>query len=247
MQRIRTVMAWSGGKDSAMALHALRGDTRYEVVGLMTTVAQRYDRVSHHGIRSELIDRQAERIGLPLKKLYLTDEGCCSCINQRYEDLMRDAMLAYKKQGVEAVAFGDIFLEDLRRRREEKLALVDMQAVFPIWGRDTRQLVRDFVTEGFQAIVSCVVTDKLDPSFAGRQIDQAFISDLPTTVDPCGENGEYHSYVWDGPIYSRPIEVRTGHMVHRDVRCFVELLPDKDSHRRDEGNPTLLTRHLQQS
>jgi len=240
-------MTWSGGKDSAMALHALRGDPRYEVVGLMTTVAQRYDRVSHHGIRSELIDRQAERIGLPLKKLYLTDEGCCSCINQRYEDLMRDAMLAYKKQGVEAVAFGDIFLEDLRRRREEKLALVDMQAVFPIWGRDTRQLVRDFVTEGFQAIVSCVVTDKLPPSFAGRQIDQAFISDLPTTVDPCGENGEYHSYVWDGPIYSEPIAVRSGHKVCRDVRCFVELLPDKDSHRRDEGNPTLLTRHLQQS
>lgn len=222
---VDVVLSWSGGKDSALALHALQKNPRYRVVGLLTTIAERYDRVSHHGVRSELIQMQANAIGLPLKKIMLTDTGPCSCINERYEDLMRRAMLEYIDRGVKAVAFGDIFLEELRDRRVEKLAQVDMQALFPVWGRDTGDLLREFVDQGFKSIVSCVVTDKLDASFAGRVMDQAFIADLPDSVDPCGENGEYHSFVFDGPIFKEPLRMTLGESVLRDVRCFVDILP----------------------
>lgn len=216
----KIVLSWSGGKDSSLALHALREQGEFEIVSLLTTVSQHYQRISHHGVREELLDMQADAIGLPLHKIYLPQP----CTNDHYEQQMKEAMLEYKEQGVFAVAFGDIFLQDLRKYREEKLALVDMQALFPIWKRDTTELVQSFIDLGFKSYLSCVDAEKLGSSFAGRFIDASFIRDLPDHVDPCGENGEFHSFVFDGPIFQKPVPVEVGEIVRRDCRYFADLL-----------------------
>lgn len=230
----KIVLSWSGGKDSSLALHALREQDEYEIVSLLTTVSQYYQRISHHGVREELLDIQARAVGLPLHKIYLPQP----CSNDHYEQQMKDAMLEYKKIGVYAVAFGDIFLEDLRKYREEKLALVEMKAIFPIWKRDTAELVQTFIDLGFKGYLSCVDAEKLGQSFAGRLIDKSLLRDLPAEVDPCGENGEFHSFVFDGPIFQKNIFVEVGEIVRRDCRYFADLLLQSSK------NEVLLSRTL---
>ena len=217
------LFCWSGGKDSSLALYTLlsRDDTR--IVALLTTVTEGYDRISMHGVRRELLHQQAESIGLPVHEVFIPPQ----CVNPVYEARMEMAMRHYLAQGVRKVAFGDIFLEDLRKYREEKLARVNMEAVFPIWKRDTRELIREFHALGFRAAASCIDTKMLSPNFAGRELDASFFAELPPNVDPCGENGEFHTFVFDGPIFSHPIEYTVGETVQRDSFLFCDLLPGK--------------------
>ncbi|MEX2140660.1 MAG: diphthine--ammonia ligase [Pirellulales bacterium] len=220
----RVVLSWSGGKDSALALHELQKCGRYEVVALLTSIAQEYRRISHHGVREDLLERQAKAIGLPLYKLYLPSNSQQPCTNEVYEGVVEQALLELKSQGVFMVAHGDIFLQDLREYRERNLAKVGMRGLFPIWRRDTTELVQTFITLGFKAYLSCV-EGKLGESFAGRAIDVDLIRDLPEGIDPCGEYGEYHSFVYDGPIFRHRVEVKVGQTVMRDGRFYADLLP----------------------
>ena len=216
------LFCWSGGKDSAMALHALQLERDCRVTALLTTVTEEYDRISMHGVRRALLERQAESLGLPLRAVLIPPH----CINTTYEKRMKEALLEQLALGVRRVAFGDIFLEDLRVYRERNLASLRMEAVFPIWKRDTRELASDFLRLDFRAITVCVDPRVLDPSFSGRLLDASFFSDLPSGVDPCGENGEFHTFVFDGPIFKSPIPFRVGEKVMRDGFCFCDLLPD---------------------
>jgi len=218
----KVILSWSGGKDSAMALHALLKNSRYEVVSLLTTVSKQYQRISHHGVRVELLEQQAAALGIPLHMLYLHQENCSL---EDYEAVMKKAMLEYKDNDVLTVAFGDVFLQDLREYRRRNLAKVGMKGIFPIWRRDTTEIVQTFIALGFKAYLTCVDSEKLGREFAGRPIDADLICDLPDEVDPCGENGEFHSYVYDGPIFQRPVGLSVGEVVLRDVRYFADLVP----------------------
>ncbi len=205
-----------------MALYALLKSGRYEVVSLLTTVSGQYERISHHGVRVELLEQQAAALGIPLHKLYLTQANCSF---EDYEALMKKAMLEYRDKDVLTVAFGDVFLQDLREYRQRNLAKVGMGAIFPNWQHDTAGLLQKFIALGFKAYLTCVDSEKLGKEFAGRPIDADLIRDLPVGVDPCGENGEFHSYVYDGPIFQRPVRVNVGEVVLRDVRYFADLIP----------------------
>jgi uncharacterized protein (TIGR00290 family) len=200
------LLSWSGGKDSALALHALRQTPGVEVAGLLTTVTEEYDRISMHGVRRVLLERQAEELGLPLSIVSIPPD----CTNEIYEERMGAALAPHRERGIRRVAFGDLFLEDIRAYRENKLAGAGMAALFPVWGRDTADLAREFIAQAFAAILVCVDTEALDPVFAGRAFDAALLRDLPTGVDPCGENGEFHTFVHAGPIFRQPIAIRTG-------------------------------------
>lgn len=225
MSPTKVLFSWSGGKDSAMALHALlRRPAEWEVVGLLCSVADEFRRVSHHGVREELLVAQAEAIGLPLDLLRIPFRNG-PCKNEDYEKLIGDKLQKYVDRGVLHVAHGDLFLADLRAYRENNLARLGMTGVFPIWGYDTRQLVEEFEDQGFKSILCCVQGDKLDASFVGRQIDRSLLRELPAEVDPCGENGEYHSFVYDGPIFRRPVEFEVGTVVTRDNRHYIDLVP----------------------
>jgi uncharacterized protein (TIGR00290 family) len=215
------LFCWSGGKDSAMALHALllRSDVR--VAALLTTVTETYDRISMHGVRRELLVQQAESIGLPLHEVRIPPQ----CVNPIYEARMEDALRVHYDAGVRTVAFGDIFLEDLRAYREKNLARIGMTALFPIWKRNTRELIRHFHSTGFCARTACVDPKVLDASFAGRELDEQFFRDLPANIDPCGENGEFHTFVFDGPVFRNPIRIRVGEIVERDSFIYCDLLP----------------------
>jgi len=213
------LFCWSGGKDSAMALRVLRQQNGLRVAALLTTVTEGYERISMHGVRRELLLRQARAIGLPLQEVRIPPQ----CVNPIYEARMRDAMLAQKAAGMRCVAFGDIFLQDLREYRERNLALVEMSAIFPIWKCDTRELAQEFCALGFRAIAVCIDSNKLSCEFAGREVDESFFRDLPEGVDPCGENGEFHTFVYDGPIFSNAIAVERGEVVERDGFYFCDL------------------------
>ncbi len=215
------LFCWSGGKDSAMALHTILQRDDIQVTALLTTVTEGYERISMHGVRRELLERQAQSIGLPLHEVRIPAQ----CVNPIYESRMEDALRVHYNQGVRKVAFGDIFLEDLRAYREKNLARIGMTALFPIWKRDTRELIRSFHAAKFRAIAACVDPKVLDPSFAGRELDDAFFRDLPPNVDACGENGEFHTFVFDGPIFGNSIPVRTGEIVERDSFIYCDLLP----------------------
>jgi uncharacterized protein (TIGR00290 family) len=218
------LFCWSGGKDSAMALNTLLHQTDVEIVALLTTVTEGYERISMHGVRRELLERQAQSIGLPLHEVRIPPQ----CINPIYEARMEEALRVHLEKGVRKVAFGDIFLEDLRTYREKRLARVGMTALFPIWKRDTRELIRSFHAHQFRAVAVCVDSKVLDPGFAGRELDDSFFRDLPPHADPCGENGEFHTFVFDGPIFKSPIPVRTGEIVNRDGFVFCDLLPEME-------------------
>lgn len=224
----KVVLAWSGGKDSAMALHALLTSSQYNVVSLLTTISEQYERISHHGVRVELLEQQAAALGIRLYKLYLHQANCDIA---DYEAAMKKVMLEYKEKDVLTVAFGDVFLQDLREYREHNLAKVGMKGIFPIWHRDTTEIVQTFIDLGFKAYLTCVDGEKLGEEFAGRPIDADLIRDLPDGVDPCGENGEFHSYVYDGPILQRPVDFTVGEVVLRDVRYFADLVPAKKTNK----------------
>lgn len=207
----KAVFNWSGGKDSSLALHKVLGDGEFEVAHLLTTVNGFHNRVSMHGVRVELMERQAESIGIPLHQVRLTEMPSMEEYNQN----MAESWKKFKEEGIGYSVFGDIFLEDLRKYREEQLAQVGLQAVFPIWKQPTIDLLRSFIDLGFKAVLVCINEKYLDRSFAGRLIDESFIQDLPSNVDPCGENGEYHSFVFDGPIFKKPIVFAKGEIVYR--------------------------------
>jgi len=233
-ERGKVVLSWSGGKDSAMALYELRRAGQFEVAALLTTVAETYERVSHHGVRVELLEQQAVAVGVSLHKIYLPHERCT---NEIYEAIMTRAMLEYREAGVRQVAFGDIFLADLRAYRKRNLATVGLTGVFPLWHRDTSELIQTFVGLGFRAYLACVDGSKLTEEFAGRPIDGDLIRDLPQGVDPCGENGEFHSFVYDGPIFRWPVPVRVGEVVQRDTRYFADLLPEAEPQSQAQSRP----------
>ena len=218
----KLLFCWSGGKDSALALHQIKKNNQYQIVSLLTTITQDYDRISLHGVRRVLVEQQAKSLGLPLHQVLIPK----SCSNEIYAAKMTEALNLFKQQGVEDVAFGDIFLEDVRKYREENLAKVKMKAVFPNWGQDTAKLIRFFIAQGFRAVVSCIDTKVLDEKFLGRQLDEDFVAELPPNVDPCGENGEFHSFVYDGPIPKEPIGYKLGESVLRDSFYFRDLLPE---------------------
>jgi len=217
----RVVLSWSSGKDSAWALHALRSDPAVEVVGLFTTLTRAHERVVMHAVREVLLEAQAEAAGLPLRKVYLPSP----CGNEEYERLMTGAVETARDDGVDTFAFGDLYLEDVRSYREKNFERTGMTPLFPLWGRPTTTLATEMVRSGLRAYVTCVDPRALDPSFAGRPFDDAFLADLPEGVDPCGENGEFHTFVFDGPMFERPVPVRAGEVVERDGFVFADLLP----------------------
>lgn len=218
---IPVLMCWSGGKDSCMALHALQQSPEHEVTALLTTVTHDHDRISMHGVRRELLEAQADALGLPLDIAFIP----AGASNADYEAAMAEALGRHHAVGVRTVAFGDLFLADIRAYRDRMMAANGMTAIYPVWGRETRAFVENFIDAGFRATISCVDLAKLDASFAGREIDAALLADLPEGIDPAGENGEFHSFVSDGPIFARPVPIRLGETVSRDGFGFRDLLP----------------------
>ncbi|WP_419938987.1 ATP-binding protein [Candidatus Palauibacter sp.] len=216
----RIAMCFSGGKDSALALHALQQSGACRVETLITTVTDAYDRVSMHGVRRALVRDQAAVIGIPLVEVVVPPQSS----NEIYERAMGEAFDRLYEDGIRRVAFGDIFLEDLREYRERQLAASGLECFFPIWKQPTAALARSFIRDGFKAVAVCVNPAVLDASFAGRAFDASFVADLPEGVDPCGEHGEFHTFVWDGPILPRPIPVARGDVVERDGFVFCDLL-----------------------
>lgn len=202
---------WSGGKDAAFALWQLRQTPGYEVKHLFTTLSGAFRRVSMHGVREELLDEQARQTGLPVKKAFLPEHASM----EDYNHIMREALDEFQAAGIRHAVFGDIFLEDLRAYRESQLAQAGMEGVFPLWKQDSATLVRNFIAAGFKAVIVCVNAKYLPASFAGRLIDEAFLADLPPGVDPCGENGEFHSFVFDGPLFAAPVPFTIGETVER--------------------------------
>ncbi len=218
----KVLFTWSGGKDSAMALYELEMTDGYEIAALLTTVTEDYDRISMHGVRATLLEQQAKSLRLPLEKVYLTGNSS----NEEYEERMKVKLIQYRSQGVYSVVFGDIFLEDVRKYREGNLAKIGMKGVFPLWKRDTNEFAHTFIGLGFKAVITCVDSNVLDRGFVGRVFDERFLSELPGAVDPCGENGEFHSFVHDGPIFRERIVHRRGKVVLRDSRFYYcDLIP----------------------
>jgi len=218
----KVLVSWSGGKDSAFALYEILKDKNYQVAALLTTLTEDYDRISMHGVRRVLLERQAAALGFALEKLLIPKNSS----NEEYEANMGQVLAKYKEAGTTAVVFGDIFLEDLRKYREDKLAGLDMRGIFPLWKKGTRELARSLSVLGFKAITTCVDCQALGRQFVGREIDDQFLSELPAGVDPCGENGEYHSFVSAGPIFKERVAYTPGEIVLRDNRFwYCDLIP----------------------
>jgi uncharacterized protein (TIGR00290 family) len=207
----KALFNWSTGKDSALALYKTLQNSEFEISCLLTIVNQQFQRVSMHGVRVELLEQQAESIGLPLEIMQIPEMPTMEV----YEKVMQETLTKLKNQGVTHSIFGDIFLEDLRKYRENKLAEIGFEGVFPLWKIPTQDLIQEFISLGFKTIVVCVNERFLDKSFVGRIIDQDFINDLPENVDVCGENGEFHTFTFDGPIFSKPIDFEIGEIVYR--------------------------------
>ncbi len=219
----KVLLSWSSGKDSAWTLHVLRRTPGIEVVGLLTTINEAFGRVAMHAVREELLEAQAAAAGLPLWKVPIPD----ACSNAQYEKAMEGVLKRALGEGIAAIAFGDLFLEDIRAYRVERMRGTGVEPVFPIWGTATAQLARDMVAAGLQARLTCVDPRILDKSFAGRAFDAAFLEDLPPGVDPCGERGEFHTFAWSGPMFTSPVPVEVGEIVERGGFVFADLLPRK--------------------
>ena len=202
-----------------MALHRTMAAKEFDVVCLLTTVSDAFRRVSMHGVRQQLLELQAESVGIQLQKVLIP----YPCPNAVYEEKMREVLSFWNGKGVTHVIFGDLFLEDIRKYREEKIAQINLTPIFPVWGKDTANLAREMLEAGFRAIICCVDPRKLDANFAGREFDSSFLRDLPENVDPCGENGEFHTFVYDGPIFKKPIPVQVGERVMRDSFQFADI------------------------
>lgn len=212
MSKPKVIFCWSGGKDSAYCLHRVLKEERFEVRYLLTTVNDQFKRISMHGVREELLDRQAESLGIPLLKVRVTEGS-----NSEYEEKMAAALLQGKVEGVGQVIFGDIFLADLRAYREENLARIGMKAVFPLWKMNTGMLIQDFIRLGFQSVICCANDGYLGEEWVGTEIDPSFVNRLPAGVDPCGENGEYHSFCYDGPLFRDKIGFTVGEKIYRPL------------------------------
>jgi uncharacterized protein (TIGR00290 family) len=220
--REKVIVAWSGGKDSALALYEILNAKSYEVLELLTTVTEDYDRISIHGVRRVLLEQQARSLGFALEKM-LISKGAS---DEEYEREMVRILARHSSSGVFSVVFGDIFLENVRKYREVIISKVGMKGIFPLWKRNTRQLARTFIDLGFKAVITCVDSNFLGKDYAGRMFDEQFLSDLPPNVDPCGENGEFHSFVYDGPIFSERVPFIKGEIVLRENRFYYyDLVP----------------------
>jgi uncharacterized protein (TIGR00290 family) len=217
--RKKALVSWSSGKDSAWTLHILRQSNEYEIVGLLTTINGNFDRVAMHGVRRELLEAQADATGLPLWKVPLP----WPCSNQEYETAMNAACTKAIDAGVQAVAFGDLFLEDVRQYREDRMRGIGLSPLFPIWKRDTRQLINEMCAQGVRSRIVCLDPQKLPASFAGRDLDSQLINEFPPAIDPCGEKGEFHTFVHDGPMFARAIPIENGEVVTRDGFVFADL------------------------
>jgi len=215
------LMSWSGGKDSCLALYEVQLSPEYHVAALLTTITEDYGRISMHGVRRELLEKQVTALGLSLQPILITK----GATNEEYEMKFIDACARYRDKGVNSIIFGDLFLEDIKRYRDEFLARHNLRGIYPVWRRNTTKFINKFITQGFKAVVTCVDAKVLDPEFAGRIIDEDFVSSLPSVVDPCGENGEFHTFVFDGPNFKQPIRFCKGDIVQRDGFWFCDLLP----------------------
>lgn len=221
LERPKALLSWSSGKDSAWALHVLRQQRQVEVVGLLTTINRAHEHVAMHAVRRALLEAQARAIGLPLWPVPIPSP----CSNAEYDAAMTQALECARAEGVSVVAFGDLFLEDIRRYREDRLASTGVSPLFPLRSYPTAALAQDMLRAGLRAYVTCVDPRQLSPTFAGRSFDASFLAGLPPTVDPCGERGEFHTFAWDGPLFQHPIPVQVGETVARDGFIFADLLP----------------------
>lgn len=229
MSTLKTYFNWSSGKDSALALHYLLQDKKYSVEYLLTVLNEQHDRISMHGVRNELLQKQLNAIGIAHGKVFLPEKAN----NGIYEKIMSEKVHQLRSDGFEYAAFGDIFLEDLRKYRENQLQKMNIKAGFPLWKRNTRELIHEFIDSGFKTIVVSINASLLDASFAGRIIDKDFIKDLPPNVDPCGENGEFHTFCFDAPYFRQPVSYTVGEKVYKEYHhenqsygyWFCDLLP----------------------
>jgi uncharacterized protein (TIGR00290 family) len=222
VSRTRALVAWSSGKDSAWALHTLRRSSAVEVVGLLTTVNATHERVAMHAVRRTLLEAQAAAVGLPLTAVEIPSP----CSNEAYVEAMGRAMTDARANGITAVAFGDLYLEDVRRYREQQLAGTGIAPLFPLWGRPTPVLAREMIASDLRATLTCVDPRVVPAALAGRSFDETLLRDLPATADPCGEKGEFHTFAWDGPMFEREVPVRLGETVTRDGFVFADLLSE---------------------
>ncbi len=216
------LISWSGGKDSSLALYEIQKNRDYEITALITTVTSDYDRVSMHGLRTSLLEEQGSSLNVPLEKVFISKNAS----NEEYESSFNKVLLNYKESGIRDVVFGDLFLEEIKKYREDLLEKIGMECIFPIWKRDTVKLAKTFIELGFKAITVCVDSNVLGKEFAGREFDEHLLDDLPQGIDPCGENGEFHTFVYDGPIFKSRIDHQLGEIVLRDERFYYcDILP----------------------
>ena len=220
MFKPKAIFNWSGGKDSMLALNKTVKDEQFEIKALLTTINEKYNRISMHGVRAELLDAQAESLGIPLLKVMLPELADM----ETYSQIMKKATDRAKKMAVSVFIFGDLFLEEIREYREKQLTGSGIQPLFPIWQYPTDRAARDFIDLGFKAVLTSVDASKLDKSFAGRLFDYSLLDDLPPTVDPCGENGEFHTFVYDGPLFNSPVSFRPGEIIHKKYESNDQLL-----------------------
>jgi len=216
------LMSWSGGKDSSLVLYEIQKNRDYEITALITTVTSDYDRVSMHGLRTSLLEEQGSSLNIPLEKVFISKNAS----NDEYESSFNKVLLNYKESGIRDVVFGDLFLEEIKKYREDLLRKIGMECIFPVWKRDTIKLAKRFIELGFKAITVCVDSNVLGKEFAGHEYNEKFLNDLPKSIDPCGENGEFHTFVYDGPIFKSRIDHQLGEIVLRDERFYYcDILP----------------------
>lgn len=225
----RVLLSWSSGKDCAWALHVLRQQADIEVVGLFSTVNEEFERVAMHAVRNELVKLQADSVGLPVELIPIP----YPCSNDAYERIMAEFIQRVKAQGIDSIAFGDLYLEDIRQYREDKLAGTGITPIFPLWGMATDALSKTMVEAGHRAIITCIDPAKMPAELAGHEYNAAFLQQLPAAVDPCGENGEFHSFAFDGPMFKQPVNLQVGETVTRDGFIFTDILP---THGTDPSN-----------